>query len=98
MEGLQSRDAAVFEEARKRQIPVATVLAGGYALTRRRHRANSRQHDPGCPHSVAAKYPQPERSSGIGNILLTQAFHWLTAGNRDPGRVHLRVLEPATDG
>lgn len=31
MEGLQSRDARVFEEARKRQIPVVTVLAGGYA-------------------------------------------------------------------
>jgi acetoin utilization deacetylase AcuC-like enzyme len=30
-EGLQLRDAGVFEEARKRQIPVVTVLAGGYA-------------------------------------------------------------------
>jgi acetoin utilization deacetylase AcuC-like enzyme len=31
MEGLQLRDSGVFEEARKRQIPVVTVLAGGYA-------------------------------------------------------------------
>lgn len=31
MEGLQARDGGVFEEARKRQIPVVTVLAGGYA-------------------------------------------------------------------
>jgi acetoin utilization deacetylase AcuC-like enzyme len=31
IEGLAARDAGVFEEARKRKIPVATVLAGGYA-------------------------------------------------------------------
>jgi acetoin utilization deacetylase AcuC-like enzyme len=30
-EGLQRRDRSVFEEARKRRIPVATALAGGYA-------------------------------------------------------------------
>jgi acetoin utilization deacetylase AcuC-like enzyme len=30
-EGLKRRDHSVFEEARKRRIPVATVLAGGYA-------------------------------------------------------------------
>src|SRR6266576_1739828 len=29
--GLQSRDKGVFEEARRRRIPVATALAGGYA-------------------------------------------------------------------
>ena len=29
--GLQERDRRVFEEARKRGIPVATTLAGGYA-------------------------------------------------------------------
>jgi acetoin utilization deacetylase AcuC-like enzyme len=29
--GLQQRDRKVFEEARRRRIPVATVLAGGYA-------------------------------------------------------------------
>jgi acetoin utilization deacetylase AcuC-like enzyme len=30
-EGLKQRDRGVFEEARRRSIPVATVLAGGYA-------------------------------------------------------------------
>jgi len=30
-DGLKRRDRQVFEEARKRRIPVATVLAGGYA-------------------------------------------------------------------
>ena len=29
--GLQKRDRTVFEECRKRNVPVATVLAGGYA-------------------------------------------------------------------
>jgi len=31
MEGLQKRDAGVFREARKKNIPVVTTLAGGYA-------------------------------------------------------------------
>ncbi len=31
-EGLKQRDRQVFEEARRRGIPVATTLAGGYAL------------------------------------------------------------------
>src|SRR5271165_1502822 len=31
MEGLRTRDKNVFEEARKRNIPVVTTLAGGYA-------------------------------------------------------------------
>jgi acetoin utilization deacetylase AcuC-like enzyme len=31
MQGLKQRDREVFEEARKRKIPVATTLAGGYA-------------------------------------------------------------------
>jgi len=30
-EGLKQRDRQVFEEARKRRIPIATTLAGGYA-------------------------------------------------------------------
>jgi len=30
-EGLKQRDRQVFEEARRRRIPVATTLAGGYA-------------------------------------------------------------------
>jgi acetoin utilization deacetylase AcuC-like enzyme len=29
--GLKTRDRKVFEEARRRGIPIATVLAGGYA-------------------------------------------------------------------
>jgi acetoin utilization deacetylase AcuC-like enzyme len=32
MNGLKERDAGVFEEARKRKIPIVTTLAGGYAL------------------------------------------------------------------
>jgi acetoin utilization deacetylase AcuC-like enzyme len=31
MDGLMARDKEVFEEARKRNIPVVTTLAGGYA-------------------------------------------------------------------
>jgi acetoin utilization deacetylase AcuC-like enzyme len=31
MDGLKERDKGVFEEARKRKIPVVTALAGGYA-------------------------------------------------------------------
>ena len=31
LEGLKARDKAVFEEVRKRKIPVVTTLAGGYA-------------------------------------------------------------------
>jgi acetoin utilization deacetylase AcuC-like enzyme len=30
-EGLKQRDRSVFEEARRRGIPIATALAGGYA-------------------------------------------------------------------
>ncbi|HWY05372.1 MAG TPA: histone deacetylase [Candidatus Acidoferrales bacterium] len=39
MEGLQKRDAAVFTEARSKNIPVVTTLAGGYA----RHLADTIQ-------------------------------------------------------
>jgi acetoin utilization deacetylase AcuC-like enzyme len=39
MSGLQARDRGVFEEARKRKIPVVTTLAGGYA----RHLADTVQ-------------------------------------------------------
>jgi hypothetical protein len=31
MEGLQKRDTGVFKEARGKDIPVVTTLAGGYA-------------------------------------------------------------------
>jgi len=32
LEGLQTRDAGVFEEVRSRNLPVATTFAGGYAV------------------------------------------------------------------
>jgi acetoin utilization deacetylase AcuC-like enzyme len=32
LEGLKTRDASVFEEARRRNVPVATTFAGGYAM------------------------------------------------------------------
>ena len=32
LEGLKIRDASVFEEARRRNVPVATTFAGGYAM------------------------------------------------------------------
>ena len=32
LEGLKTRDASVFEEARRRSVPVATTFAGGYAM------------------------------------------------------------------
>ena len=32
LDGLKTRDAGVFEEARNRHVPVATTFAGGYAL------------------------------------------------------------------
>jgi acetoin utilization deacetylase AcuC-like enzyme len=32
LEGLKTRDASVFEEARRRNVPVATTFAGGYAV------------------------------------------------------------------
>jgi len=32
LEGLRIRDASVFEEARQRNVPVATTFAGGYAM------------------------------------------------------------------
>ena len=32
LEGLKTRDAGVFEEARRRNVPVATTFAGGYAM------------------------------------------------------------------
>ena len=57
MEGLHSRDSGVFEEARKRQIPVVTVLAGGYA----RHVEDTVQIHINtilAARDVAAKYPR----------------------------------------
>jgi acetoin utilization deacetylase AcuC-like enzyme len=61
--GLLERDRKVFEEARRRKIPVATVLAGGYAR---------RLEDTVCIHvntilaarDVAQKYPQASSTHG----------------------------------
>ena len=39
--GLKERDKRVFEEARKRGVPVATTLAGGYARQVERHHVRS---------------------------------------------------------
>jgi acetoin utilization deacetylase AcuC-like enzyme len=56
-EGLKLRDRQVFEEARRRKIPVATTLAGGYA---RRLEDTIRIHANTivAAREVAEKYPQ----------------------------------------
>ena len=56
-EGLKQRDLSVFEEARRRRIPVATTLAGGYA---RRLEDTIRIHVNTilAAREVAEKYPQ----------------------------------------
>jgi acetoin utilization deacetylase AcuC-like enzyme len=56
-EGLKQRDRQVFEEARRRNIPVATTLAGGYA---RRVEDTVRIHVNTivAAREVAEKYPQ----------------------------------------
>jgi acetoin utilization deacetylase AcuC-like enzyme len=56
-EGLKQRDRQVFEEARRRKIPVATTLAGGYA---RRVEDTIRIHVNTilAAREVAEKYPQ----------------------------------------
>jgi len=46
---LKRRDRGVFEEARRRKIPVATTLAGGYARRVEDHHSDPRQYDPGGP-------------------------------------------------
>jgi acetoin utilization deacetylase AcuC-like enzyme len=62
-EGLKERDRKVFEEARKRKIPVATTLAGGYARcvedTVRIH-VNTIL----AARDVAEKYPQTSSTHG----------------------------------
>jgi acetoin utilization deacetylase AcuC-like enzyme len=62
-EGLKERDRKVFEEARKRKIPVATVLAGGYA---RRVEDTVRIHVNTilAARDVAEKYPQTSSTHG----------------------------------
>ena len=62
-EGLKQRDHKVFEEARRRKIPVATVLAGGYA---RRVEDTVRIHVNTilAARDVAEKYPQSTSTHG----------------------------------
>jgi acetoin utilization deacetylase AcuC-like enzyme len=62
-EGLKERDRKVFEEARCRRIPVATVLAGGYA---RRVEDTVRIHVNTilAARDVADKYPQSSSTHG----------------------------------
>jgi acetoin utilization deacetylase AcuC-like enzyme len=62
-EGLKQRDGQVFEEARRRGIPVATTLAGGYA---RRVEDTVRIHVNTilAAQEVAEKYPQSSSMRG----------------------------------
>jgi acetoin utilization deacetylase AcuC-like enzyme len=62
-EGLKRRDRGVFEEARRRRIPVATTLAGGYA---RRIDDTIRIHVNTilAAREVAQSYPQSASASG----------------------------------
>jgi acetoin utilization deacetylase AcuC-like enzyme len=62
-EGLKERDRKVFEEARKRKIPVATTLAGGYA---RRVEDTVQIHVNTilAAREVAEKYPQTSSTHG----------------------------------
>src|SRR5580692_11327773 len=62
-EGLKERDRKVFEDARCRRIPVATVLAGGYA---RRVEDTVRIHVNTilAARDVAEKYPQTSSTHG----------------------------------
>ncbi len=62
-EGLKQRDRLVFEEARRRRIPVATTLAGGYA---RRLEDTVRIHVNTilAAQEVAEKHPQSSSMSG----------------------------------
>ncbi len=62
-EGLKQRDRQVFEEARRRSVPVATTLAGGYA---RRVEDTVRIHVNTilAAQEVAENYPQSSSTSG----------------------------------
>ncbi len=62
-EGLKVRDRSVFEEARRRGVPVATTLAGGYA---RRVEDTVRIHVNTilAARDVAGKYPQTSSMHG----------------------------------
>ncbi|PYU39701.1 MAG: hypothetical protein DMG54_26180 [Acidobacteria bacterium] len=62
-EGLKQRDRQVFEEARRRRIPVVTTLAGGYA---RRVEDTVRIHVNTilAAQEVAEKHPQSSSMRG----------------------------------
>lgn len=61
--GLEQRDRSVFEEARRRRVPVVTTLAGGYA---RRVEDTVRIHvnTIKAARDVAEKYPQSSSTHG----------------------------------
>src|SRR5258708_8046654 len=65
-EGLKQRDGKVFEEARRRRIPVATTLAGGYAR-RADDTARIHVHTILAAREVAEKYPQVSMKSTQGS-------------------------------
>jgi acetoin utilization deacetylase AcuC-like enzyme len=61
MGGLKARDAGVFEEARKRKIPVVTTLAGGYAR-RIEDTVEIHLNTIRAAREVAEKYPQARQA------------------------------------
>jgi acetoin utilization deacetylase AcuC-like enzyme len=63
VQGLKRRDAGVFEEARKRDIPVVTTFAGGYAQ-RVEDTVQIHVNTILAAREVAGKFPQT-RHSGI---------------------------------
>ena len=72
LEGLQARDRGVFEEARKRAVPVVTVLAGGYA---RRIEDTVQIHVNSilAAREVAAKYPKVKTENDVTPPLHTKS-------------------------
>ena len=62
MEGLKERDKGVFAEARKRNVPVVTVEAGGYAR-RVEDTVQIHVNTIVAAREVAAAYPQVKKSS-----------------------------------
>lgn len=62
MDGLKARDRGVFEEARKRDVPVVTVEAGGYAR-RVEDTVQIHVNTIVAAKEVAGAYPQVKKSS-----------------------------------
>ena len=62
MDGLKARDKGVFEEARKRGVPVVTVEAGGYAR-RVEETVQIHVNTIVAAKEVAGAYPQAKKSS-----------------------------------